>query len=933
VSGAGGNRRGVRALLAAARDRALGFPVRRPGATLVVAALLSLLAVFGVTRLRPDTSLESMFAKGDPAADAMVRVLNTFSAVEELLVLVSVPDAGPSAAPGPQPAKLVAFAERFERALAPATGGDPSARPLADRIMYRADPDARRFFEEVLIPAGMFYLDDDALAAARARLAPEGMRRQLARNESLLAQPGPAAAAAAELLTKDPLRLNEFIKARFASLASGSHRAMSVNGNGTGGAMLSPDKRALLIRVVGRRPPSDLDFAKSLVAAATGAAAAANADGLDVSFGGAYAIATTSERAIRADATWSSAGALACIVVLFVLVYRRPVRLLLLAIGPLALGSLLGFGAHVLVEPTLTILSAAVGAMMLGMGIDHSVHYLTHYESRRAAGLAPALAAGETSRHLVPAMFAAWLTSVIGFVAIGQSDVRALGDFALLGSLGLAGVFLTSITVLPALLVLSDGRTLRRQKAAGASNGHAVHPEHAGGGGGGDRARLRFSVKPLLDRIARHRRLSITCSLSLFVAALAVALLMPGPIIPLESDLTVMHPRPNPALETQAAVVRRFDSAPSSLAVLLKADTPDALVALAHQVDERFRRPEVRSAGVAGTIGLSTFLPDPATAARRLEQVSPGEAERVVADFRAAVADSAFEPAAFRDYENFLRSLLSRREPPALADLLRYPGLARAVLPSSAFATPSRAASAPTEAITLILLDRPVDQRDDRASIVKAGRAALDGLGGGVTLTGLPVLGHDAEQHVRTEIPRVFAVSLGLVLLYVLVHFRSARDALLSMSMVAFSLVILLAITRLTGLRLNMINLTALPLLIGMTLDYGIFLVSLSRDAKRHGATREAVIADVATSAQAVLVCAASTVLGFGSLAFNSVPAVQSLGIVVAAGMIASLGGTLFLLAPLLLGPRKSPPPQGVANADPADGERASSRGLAQVPE
>ena len=78
--------------------------------------------------------------------------------------------------------------------------------------MFRADPDAKRFFAEVLVPAGLFYLDDEQFALARRRLTPEGMREQLRRNEALLAQPGPAAAAAAELLRHDPLRLNEFVK-------------------------------------------------------------------------------------------------------------------------------------------------------------------------------------------------------------------------------------------------------------------------------------------------------------------------------------------------------------------------------------------------------------------------------------------------------------------------------------------------------------------------------------------------------------------------------------------------------------------------------------------------------------------------------------------------------------------------------------------------
>ena len=890
---------GLRRAVSHARDRVLVFPVRHPVATLAAAAVLTLLAILGVTRLRPDTSLESMFARDDPAADAMVRVLHSFGAVEELLVLVSLPDAPASGGGGgsspEERQRLVAFAERFGQTRRAGRGAS-SPEPLVATVMYRADSDARRFVAEVLVPSGLFYLDDATFALARKRLTPEGMREQLRRNEALLAQPGPAAAAAAELLRHDPLRLNEFVKSRFASLGGGSAPAKAANG-GDAAPLLSTDGRALLIRVVGRRPPSDMEFAKELVAAAAGAARAANADDLGVSFGGAYAIATTSERAIRADSTSSSAGALLCVTGLFVLVYRRPVRLLVLAVGPLALGSLLGIGAHVLVEPTITILSAAIGAMMLGMGIDHSVHYLTHYEARRAAGGSATEAAGETSRALVPAMFAAWLTSVIGFAAIGRSDVRALGDFALLGSLGLAGVFLTSITVLPAVLVLTDGRRPRRSTPGGGK----MIPETGASSddAAGDRARLRFSVAPLLARVARHRRAFIGSSLTVFVVALCVALFMPGPVLPLESDLTVMHPRPNPALDTQATIARRFGSTPG-LVVHLKAQTPEALVALAHRVDERLRRPGLKPVGVTGTLGLATFLPDPAAVARRLTEVTSADAGQTVAAFRAAVADSAFEPGAFGAYEKFLHSTLTRREAPDVADLLRYPGLARTVLPSSALAA-AGADAGPTEAITLVLLDRALDERDARALAGEAGRAALDGLPG-ATLTGLPVLGHDAERHVRSEIPRVFAVSLGLVLLYTLAHFRSARDALLSLSMVAFSLTVLLAFTRCAGVRLNMINLAALPLLIGMTLDYGIFLVSLAREARRRGESRDALLRHVSTSAQAVLVCAASTVLGFGSLAFNSVPAVQSLGVVVAVGMVASLGGTLFLLAPLLLG-------------------------------
>jgi predicted RND superfamily exporter protein len=845
-------------------DPLLLLPICRPIVTLVVTVAFTLVAIVAISRLKPDTSIVSMFSRNDPAAQSLVQVLDGYSAAEELLVLVTVPDTidSPNA---PRPARLVEFAKRFEQSLTTS----PDAAALVEAVIYRADADTKKFFQDILAPAGIFYLDDAAFAQARQRLTPEGMRQQLARNESLLAQPGPTAAAAAKALLQDPLRLHEFLKAKLAS--AGSFATF-----GGDDALIAPDGRALLVRVVGRRPPSDLDFSRSLVAAAKKATEGNNIDGLNISMGGAYAIATASEQAIRADSISSVGSAITCLIALFVVMFRRPLRLLFLAIVPLALGSVLGFGAYVLFATSVTMLSAAVGAMMVGMGLDYSVHYLTHYEKRRSTGQDPKQAASDTSRDLFAALFAAWLTSVMGFAVVGWSDIPALGDFALLGSFGLAGVFVASLAVIPALLVLMD---------------------RAGARSEGNRARLRLSVEPLLAWIACHARASILTSTVVFAVALAIGLFLPGPILPLEPDLSVMHPRPNPALETQDEIARRFGAVPGSLLVHLRADTSETLVAMAHAVERRLNTAAVRDAGVAGTIGLATVLPDPAIVRRRLTEIGPLDGEKAAADFRAALADSAFDASVYEPYVEFLQKLLSRREAPTVSDVLDYRRLGQMMLPSSALRP---GASPPTEAITLVSMNRSIDERARRAAAVEAVRTALSDVPG-ATLTGLPVLGHDTEDRVAQQVPRVFGLSLALVLAYVFAHFRSIRDAILSLSTAVFGMVILLAIMRIAHVRLNMINLIALPLLIGMTVDYGIFLVSLARLGRRERTSPEDLREHVASSAQAVLVCAGATLLGFGSLAFTSVPAVQSLGIVVAVGMAAALAGALFLLTPILL--------------------------------
>ena len=91
-------------------------------------------------------------------------------------------------------------------------------------------------------------------------------------------------------------------------------------------------------------------------------------------------------------------------------------------------------------------------------------------------------------------------------------------------------------------------------------------------------SRFRFSLAPLLHWIGRRARFSIGVSIAIFIAAIGILVLHPSEILPLESDLTVMHPRPNPPLETQKLISDWFGMH-DWLIVHLRADSPDNLAA------------------------------------------------------------------------------------------------------------------------------------------------------------------------------------------------------------------------------------------------------------------------------------------------------------------------------------------------------------------
>jgi predicted RND superfamily exporter protein len=106
---------------------------------------------------------------------------------------------------------------------------------------------------------------------------------------------------------------------------------------------------------------------------------------------------------------------------------------------------------------------------------------------------------------------------------------------------------------------------------------------------------------------------------------------------------------------------------------------------------------------------------------------------------------------------------------------------------------------------------------------------------------------------------------------------------------------------RLTGQRLNMINLVAFPLLIGIDVDYGIFIVSAARRGALRGLSDDQIADKLAPASSAVILCAATTFIGFGTLIFTSVPAVQSLGAAVAVGVATCAAATFLLVAPTLV--------------------------------
>ncbi|MEX0742185.1 MAG: MMPL family transporter, partial [Phycisphaeraceae bacterium] len=447
--------------------------------------------------------------------------------------------------------------------------------------------------------------------------------------------------------------------------------------------------------------------------------------------------------------------------------------------------------------------------------------------------------------------------------AIGTSSVAALQQFALLGVLGLAGALLASLTLLPAMLTL-----LERIGRSGV--------EHVGA--------LRFDAAKLLQIAHRHRR-SCWATAAVLTGAAGITLVIAGGV-PFDDDLQAMHPQPNKPLATQTQIATMFGQAPEPMVVLLEAGDESALLDLAARVDHHIdASAAAQAAGVRATLSPARLLPTAAHVDRRVSRLQEIGVTSMLASFDAVIEESIFNPDAYADYREYLRHVVRPEDSPTINTLRHYPQLAAMVLPRI-----DHESVAHMGAVLVYFEDR-VTNREQRDAAVTALREALTHVEG-ATLSGMPVIAHDVEQAVRTELGQLFGVAATLVIAWLILIYRNGRDVALVLIPAVFGALILLSGMYWMGIGFNMMNLIALPLLAGIGVDDGIFLVSAARQRQTGG---------VAASCHAITMTSATTALAFGSLLLTSTPAIQSLGAVLAIGIVASYIGAAWVLAPWLI--------------------------------
>ena len=228
------------------------------------------------------------------------------------------------------------------------------------------------------------------------------------------------------------------------------------------GRLLSDNNKAVIYFSVGDSTDKDMEQAtkiiRSNVEAHASGALDLNIDG-EPAVGGEPVIFSDILGSIAPTMFSSTALTILLCLIVLVLLFRSPV-VGLIALLPLLFTLAWEFGTLRILGWSLDVLTMGISALIIGLGVDYSVHVTHRFREEKAkSGARQAIRA--TVMSIGTAMLAAAATTLGVFAVLSLSGMPAMGRFGALTALVIFYGLVAALVILPSILVF---RALRKRK-------------------------------------------------------------------------------------------------------------------------------------------------------------------------------------------------------------------------------------------------------------------------------------------------------------------------------------------------------------------------------------------------------------------------------------------------------------------------------------
>ncbi len=153
---------------------------------------------------------------------------------------------------------------------------------------------------------------------------------------------------------------------------------------------------------------------------------------------------------------WLTFGVATAGIALMILAAFRNVTLALVALVPNAMPILVVTGIMGWLGVRINMGAAMIASVSMGLAVDSSIHYITDFRRRRAAGMSVHEALHAGHQRVGRAMIFSTLALMVGFTALALSEFVPTIYFGVLVSLSMLGGLLGNLVILPLLLAIVE---------------------------------------------------------------------------------------------------------------------------------------------------------------------------------------------------------------------------------------------------------------------------------------------------------------------------------------------------------------------------------------------------------------------------------------------------------------------------------------------
>jgi uncharacterized protein len=533
----------------------------------------------------------------------------------------------------------------------------------------------------------------------------------------------------------------------------------------------------------------------------------------------------------------------------------------------------------------LNLISVAFAVLFIGLGVDFGIQFSVRYRAERheVDDLRQSLL--NTAKYVGAPLTLAAAATAAGFLSFLPTDYKGLSELGLLAGLGMIVAFLTSITLIPALLTV-------------------LRPA-------GEPAEMGYKALAPVDRFMERRRIPIIIGTALVVTAgLPLLYWLQFDFNPLnlrspkvESVATFLELRSDPAIGASSIYVLapNKEAAESDVEKLSKLTEVSSVRTVENFIPDD-QQPKLAAIRQLGTVLDPVLRPDP-------NKKPPTDADNVAAlkavveglNRSASTQTGKGEAAAKRlagdlarltqDGEDLRQRAHAAMIPPlntALDELRNYLQAQPVTLETL---PPQIAREWVTQDGRFKVEILPKGDPNDNETLRKFARAVQDvepnAIGGPISIL----------ESGRTVIRAFFEAgfwALASIAILLWIVLRRFGDVLLTLIPLLMAGIVTMELMVLFDMKLNFANIIALPLLLGVGVAFKIYYIM----AWRAGQT------DLLQSSltRAVMFSALTTATAFGSLWLSSHPGTSSMGKLMALALVTTMAAAV-LFQPVLMGP------------------------------